>query len=499
MTKISLAPSGVSVHFQKHKANSKDINGLQRHNERTPGKGRHSNENIKSEKTKNNVFLIDDDRTLYTRVADRIEQGRTVGRGKGLKGVRKDAVRMYEITVQPSGKVWELPEEDQVEMLKDAFEYFKAEFGAENVVSAVIHVDETHPHLHMDFVPLKDGRLDAKHIVTPTRLKKLQDDFLTHWQERYPDMLFQRGSGDHAGLTKKAYVALEEAKKAAEKEVEARETDLDSWQDDLEAQEATQADRETQLAAKEKKSLKQLSQARTEVGNLYAQKKKLNAEVNSLYQQKKALRDEYAAQWGEHKAYMAQLRDEHEKTWRDPDACEKWDRAALRLKRAKELQYDAYGSSGALGACIRLFGMIRQYSAQRQLEELEKQKKAALDDVTKRQQAEREKWAQEKAQHKSELEKIKKDISTSTKARNAVQAQVQDAQKALKSAQAGLLPYQKKAASALENAKFWNQQSKRKLSAYDMTRVKNAVKTSDKEISLSLEGLKGLKDDSLQL
>lgn len=239
--KIDMTPSGVSLHFQKYKASSGEINGLQRHDERRPG-GRHSNENIDPEKTKNNVLLVTDDRKLDQRVADRIETGRTVGRGKGLKGVRKDAVRMYEVTVQPSGKIWDRSEAEQVAVLKDAFEWLKDRVGAENVISAAIHVDESHPHLHMDFVPIEDGRLDAKHMVTPVKLKKLQDDFLKHLQETSPTLNFRRGDGATSGLTKEAFVALTEAKKQAEADADAREDALDAREDALDRREG-EADR----------------------------------------------------------------------------------------------------------------------------------------------------------------------------------------------------------------------------------------------------------------
>ena len=47
-------------------------------------------------------------------------------------------------------------------MLKSTYELLKTQFGEENIVSATIHVDETNPHLHFDFVPVHDGCLSAK-------------------------------------------------------------------------------------------------------------------------------------------------------------------------------------------------------------------------------------------------------------------------------------------------------------------------------------------------
>ena len=228
MTKIDLRTSGVSLHFKKHKANTSDINGLQRHNERQPG-GRHGNKNIVDERTKDNIFLIEDDRKLNKRVEDTIVENRN----GGLKGVRQNAVRMVEGTVQLSGKVLDQPEERQVEILKDSFEYLQDVFGKDNFVSAVIHLDETTPHLHFDFVPIEDGRLTAKTIISPNRLKKYQADFLNHLQDNYSDLNFQRGTGEYNGLSFEAFKRLKDEEKRVNKELDDREDKLDDREDAL--------------------------------------------------------------------------------------------------------------------------------------------------------------------------------------------------------------------------------------------------------------------------
>ena len=62
--------------------------------------------------------------------------------------------------------------------------------GRENIVSAVVHMDEKTPHLHLTFVPLtKDNRLCAKEIIgNRANLTKWQDDFHAYMVEKYPDL-----------------------------------------------------------------------------------------------------------------------------------------------------------------------------------------------------------------------------------------------------------------------------------------------------------------------
>ena len=247
MVKIDLRPSGVALHFIKHKANTSDINGLQRHNERQPG-GRHGNKNIDDTRTKDNIFLIEDDRKLNKRVEDTIVENRN----GGLKGVRQNAVRMVEGTVQLSGKVLDQPEEKQIELLKDSFEYLQDTFGKENFVSAVIHLDETTPHLHFDFVPIEDGRLTAKTIISPNRLRKYQADFLKHLQDNYSDLNFQRGTGETNELTFEAFKRLKDEKARIEKEQDARDDELDKREEELNNREDKVEKTESEQAEKSK-------------------------------------------------------------------------------------------------------------------------------------------------------------------------------------------------------------------------------------------------------
>ena len=112
-----LKQSSISLHFEKHKGST---GGLQRHNEREPGQ-RHSNKNIKPDRTKDNIFLKPkDDRTYGERVDDRLEAGY-----RGAKAIRKDAVKMVEATVQLGGDITKESEEMQIEALKEAYEELK--------------------------------------------------------------------------------------------------------------------------------------------------------------------------------------------------------------------------------------------------------------------------------------------------------------------------------------------------------------------------------------
>ena len=232
-----LKQSSISLHFEKHKGST---GGLQRHNEREPGQ-RHSNKNIKPDRTKDNIFLKPkDDRTYGERVDDRLEAGY-----RGTKAVRKDAVKMVEATVQLGGDITKESEETQIEALKEAYEELKEMYGEENIISAVIHVDETTPHLHCDFVPLtKRGNLSAKDVIgDKKKMRRTQEKFLEAMQERVPRAKFARLEPEKAqfnGLDQ----ALYEKMTASIKE---REDKLCDREDYIEDQEIKLENKEEQL------------------------------------------------------------------------------------------------------------------------------------------------------------------------------------------------------------------------------------------------------------
>lgn len=248
-------PSTLAMHITKHKNGTR---GQQRHNERKEGQ-KHSNRNIDPTRTKDNVWLTPDDgRTFNERIESILEENYT-----GKRKVRSTAVKMCEITVQIGGDLAENgTEEEQVEALKQAFEELRETYGEKNIVSAVIHVDETTPHLHFDFVPItKKGGLSAREVVGDrAQMRKTQARFLQAMQERCPECKFERKKdGAMNGMEQKLYEKMTAALKAKEteiwdreEEVEDREIKVEKQENQLNALQATLQAKEQALVARER-------------------------------------------------------------------------------------------------------------------------------------------------------------------------------------------------------------------------------------------------------
>lgn len=55
---------------------------------------------------------------------------------------------------------------EQREYFERTVKFMKDEIGEDRIISAVVHMDEATPHMHLVFCPInKDGKLSAKSIL----------------------------------------------------------------------------------------------------------------------------------------------------------------------------------------------------------------------------------------------------------------------------------------------------------------------------------------------
>lgn len=93
---------------------------------------------------------------------------------------RKDAVRFCDAVLTLPVT---FPEGRAREFFEESYAFLAERFGADNVVSAFVHMDEARPHMHFCWVPVtEDGRLSAKDVLCRSQLKTLHGD-LKAWLE----------------------------------------------------------------------------------------------------------------------------------------------------------------------------------------------------------------------------------------------------------------------------------------------------------------------------
>ena len=172
------------------------ISRIEAHNERTK-EFYASNPDIKTELSKFNFHLVKPSGKY------RVEADRLI-RETGCKA-RKDSVRMVEtlITANPEFFAGKKPGEIR-DFFEHALEFLKTKQAEETFLSAVVHVDEKTPHMHLCFVPITaDGRLSAKKIVgNKKKLTQWHDEYWKYMVKKYPD--FERG--ESASITGRTHI-----------------------------------------------------------------------------------------------------------------------------------------------------------------------------------------------------------------------------------------------------------------------------------------------------
>ena len=173
-------PQYAIMRFAKYKG--PEISNIEAHNERTKEKYA-SNPDIDRSRSKYNFYLIEP----FQRY--RAEAERQIS-AAGCR-TRTDSVQVVEVmfTATPDFfKSKKLPEIRQ--FFEETLRFFVQYQSRETIISAVVHMDEKTPHMHLSFVPLTaDGRLSAKEIVgNKKKLTWWQDKFWEHMVQKYPDL-----------------------------------------------------------------------------------------------------------------------------------------------------------------------------------------------------------------------------------------------------------------------------------------------------------------------
>ena len=182
------------LRFAKYKGPT--VSRIEAHNERTK-ESYASNPDIRTELSKHNFHPVAP-QGKYRDISNHIIQE------AGCR-VRKDSVTAVEVLITASPEFFEKKgRKETEEFFAYAMEFMKTKQNPNTYISAVVHVDEKTPHMHLCFVPITpDGRLSAKDIIgNKKKLTKWQDEFWSYMVKKYPD--FERG--ESASITGRTHI-----------------------------------------------------------------------------------------------------------------------------------------------------------------------------------------------------------------------------------------------------------------------------------------------------
>ena len=182
------------LRFAKYKG--PEIGHIESHNERTKEKYA-SNSDVDTSRSHLNFHLVTPQRKYRAEAEKQIVEA-------GCR-TRSDSVRVVEVLVTASPAFFKGKKKGEVRAyFQEALDFIKQNQSPETIISAVVHMDEKTPHMHLCFVPLtEDGRLSAKDIMgNKKKLTWWQDEFWKHMVKKFPDL----ERGESASLTGRDHI-----------------------------------------------------------------------------------------------------------------------------------------------------------------------------------------------------------------------------------------------------------------------------------------------------
>ena len=180
------------LRFAKYKG--PEIGHIESHNERTKEKYA-SNPDVDTSRSNLNFHLVTPQRKYRAEAEKQIAEA-------GCR-TRSDSVRVVEALVTASPEFFKGKKKGEIKAyFQEVLGFIQEHQDPKTIISAVVHMDEKTPHMHLCFVPLtEDKRLSAKEIVgNKKKLTQWQDRFWEHMVKKYPDL--ERGeSASETGRT----------------------------------------------------------------------------------------------------------------------------------------------------------------------------------------------------------------------------------------------------------------------------------------------------------
>lgn len=147
--------------------------------------------------------------------------------------IRSDAILMNSFIVTSDGEFFKgLRPWEQQEFFRDCAEFFSRKYGSENMISAIVHMDETTPHMHLNFIPINEGRLSSKSLFDRQKLAQLQTELHETIGKKWDLQLGKEGSqAKHLSTAeykaKKIIESAEQREREIDEQTEKKRAELD--------------------------------------------------------------------------------------------------------------------------------------------------------------------------------------------------------------------------------------------------------------------------------
>ncbi len=216
-----------------------NMQSISRHNERQ--NKQYGNKDIDTSRSDLNYHLKKPQENSYEREFYRLREENQLKGNLRLTGKKQSNVVCEFLITSDNEFFKRLGEEETKRYFKTAYEFACKKCGEENIISAVVHMDETTPHMHLTYIPVVEGKNKNGEKVKKINCSEfwkgfnsygeLQDSFYSYVRERGFDL--ERGEPREE---KREHLSVNEFKaETLKKEIEQLENRIDTLKNDLKA------------------------------------------------------------------------------------------------------------------------------------------------------------------------------------------------------------------------------------------------------------------------
>ena len=204
--------------MEKYQRN--DIVGVERENERDENYRSKLNPQIDRERTRFNHHFIKPNGSYTAFINRRLKELAP------KRKVKDDAVLMASFLIGASPEFFKNKSHNDIDaFFFECTDFFAERYGRENIVSAVVHMDETTPHLHLNLMPILEGRPCAKKLFDRKALVTLQSDLHKEVGHHWNLKRGEAGSkAQHLDTAEYKLKKMQESAIEAEQQADAAET-----------------------------------------------------------------------------------------------------------------------------------------------------------------------------------------------------------------------------------------------------------------------------------
>ena len=201
-----------------------NMQGISRHNERQNKE--YGNEDIDKNKSELNYHLKQPQEKSYEKEFYRLRSENNLKGNLRLTGKKQSNVACEFLITSDNNFFKNIGEAETKRYFDQAYKFASEKCGEKNIISAVVHLDETTPHMHLTYIPVVQATNKKGEEIEKINCSefwkgfnsygKLQDDFYDHMKEQGFDL--ERGQRNEDREERREHMSVQKFKEETLKE-----------------------------------------------------------------------------------------------------------------------------------------------------------------------------------------------------------------------------------------------------------------------------------------